>query len=49
MSQDVFKIEMDEVTEQCKGIISIHYDIIIYVKTEVKHDSNFKQLMYGSM
>ena len=40
MSQDVFKIQMDHILEQCPGVIGIHNDVIIYRYTREDHDSN---------
>ena len=40
MSQDVFQIQMDQILEQCPGMIGIHDDVIIYRYTREDHDSN---------
>ena len=40
MSQDVFKIQMDRILEQCPGMIGIHDDVIIYRYTWEDHDAN---------
>ena len=45
VSQDVFQIRMDQITECCRGIIAIHDDIVVYGKTEQEYDGNLKQLV----
>ena len=40
MSQDVFQIQMDQILEQCPGVIGIHDDVIIYGYTREDHDTN---------
>ena len=45
MSQDVFQMRMDNITERLEGIISIHDDICIFGKTQQEHDENLLQLM----
>ena len=40
MSQDVFQIQMDQILEQCPGVIGIHDDVIIYGYTWEDHDAN---------
>ena len=40
MSQDVFQIQMDQILEQCPGVIGIHDDVIIYGYTREDHDAN---------
>ena len=45
MSQDVFQMRMDNITERLKGIISIHDDICVFGKTQQEHDENLLQLM----
>ena len=40
MSQDVFQIQMDLILEQCRGVIDIHDDVIIYGYTWEDHDAN---------
>ena len=45
MSQDVFQMRMDNITERLKGIISIYDDIYIFGKTQQEHDKNLLQLM----
>ena len=44
MSQDVFQMRMDNITERLKGIISIHDDICVFGKTQQEHDDNLLQL-----
>ena len=45
MSQDVFQMRMDNITERLAGIISIHNDICIIGKTQQEHDENLLQLI----
>ena len=45
MSQDVFQMRMDNITERLKGIFSIHDDICVFGKTQQEHDENLLQLM----
>ena len=45
MSQDVFQMRMDNITDRLPGIISIHDDICIFRKTQQEHDGNLLQLM----
>ena len=45
MSQDVFQMCMDQLTDRLPGIIAIHNDICVYSKTQEKHDKNLLQLM----
>ena len=45
MSQDVFQMRMDNITERLEGIISIHDDICIFGKTQQEHNENLLQLM----
>ena len=45
MSQDVFQMRMDNITDRLKGIISIHDDICVFGKTQQDHDENLLQLM----
>ena len=40
MSQDVFQIQMNQILEQCPGVIGIHDDVIIYRYTREDHDAN---------
>ena len=44
MSQDVFQMQMDQITNRLPGIIAIHDDICVYGKDTTKHD-NLLQLM----
>ena len=48
MSQDVFQMRRDNITERLEGIISIHDDICIFGKTQHEHDENLLQLMKDS-
>ena len=45
MSQDVFQMQMDQVTDCLPGIIAIHDDICIYNHTLEDHDWQLLQLM----
>ena len=45
MSQDVFQMQMDHITDGLPGIISIHDDIYVYGKDMAEHDHNLLQLM----
>ena len=45
MSQDVYQMRMDHITDRLPGIISIHDDICIYVQTPQEDDDNLIQLM----
>ena len=45
MSQDMFQMRMDNITERLKGIISIHDDICVFGRTQQEHDENLLQLM----
>ena len=41
MSQDVFQMQMDQITDSLSGIIVIHDDICMYGKDTAEHDKNF--------
>ena len=45
MSQDVFQMHMDQISNRLPGIIAIHNDICVYGKTREEHDTNLLQLM----
>ena len=45
MSQDVFQIRMDQMTNRLPGVIAIHDDICIYGKTQEQHDKLLLQLL----
>ena len=45
MSQDVFQMHMDQITNRLPGIIAIHNDICVYSKTREEHDTNLLQFM----
>ena len=40
MSQDVFQMHMDQLTDRLPGIIAIHDDICVYGKTQDQHNKN---------
>ena len=45
MSQDVFQMKMDLIMERCRGVISIHNDIVVYGVSEEDHDTNLVNLL----
>ena len=45
MSQDVFQMQMDQITDRLPGIIAIHDDICVYGNDMAEHDHNLLQLM----
>lgn len=45
VSQDIFQQEMDRITEQCEGCVSIADDLIIFGTSEEEHDRNLIKLM----
>ena len=45
MSQNVFQMCMDQLTDRLPGIIAIHDDIYAYSKTQEQHDKHLLQLM----
>ena len=45
MSQDVFQMQMDQITDRLPGIIAIHDDICMYGKDTTEHDRNLLKLM----
>lgn len=45
MSQDVFQLRMDQILEQCEGVISIADDIVVFGNSEQSHDTNLHRLM----
>ena len=45
MSQDVFPVLMDQITNRIPGIIAIHDDICIYTRDTTEHDRNLFQLI----
>ena len=45
ISQDVFQMRMDQITDRLPGIIAIHDDICVYGKDIIEHDHNLLQLM----
>ena len=45
MSQDVFQMCMDQITNRLSGIIAIHNDICVYGKTRKEHNTNLLQVM----
>ena len=45
MSQDVFQMRMDQITDRLPGVIAIHDDICVFGKDTAEHDNNLLQLM----
>ena len=45
MSQDIFQMWMDQVTDRLPGIITIHHDTCIYGCNPEEHDQHLLQLM----
>ena len=45
MSQDVFQMQMDQITSRLPGVIAIHDDICVFGKDTAEHDTNLLQLM----
>ena len=45
MSQDIFQMQMDQITDSIPGIIAIHDDICVYGKNTAEHNRNLLQLM----
>ena len=45
MSQDMFQMRMDQITNRLPGVIAIHDDTCIYGKTQEQHDKHLLQLL----
>ena len=45
MSQDVFQMQMEQITNRLLGIIAIHDDICVYGKDTTEHNKNLLKLM----
>ena len=45
MSQDMFQMRMDHITDRLPGVIAIHDDICVYGKTQEQHDRHLLQLL----
>ena len=45
MSQDVYQMQMDQITNRLPGVIAIQDDICVFGKDTVEHDYNLPQLM----
>ena len=45
MSQDVFQMRMDHITDRLPGVIAIHDDICVFGKTQEQHDRHLLQLL----
>ena len=45
MLQDVFQMQIDQITDRLPGIIAIHDDICAYGKDTTEHDNNLLKLM----
>ena len=48
MKQDVFQMQMDQITDRIPGIITIHDDICVHGKDTTEHDRNLLQLMQAA-
>ena len=48
MSQDVFQMQMDQITDRLPGTIAIHDGICVYGKDTEEHDRNLIQLKENS-
>ena len=48
MSQDVFQMQMDQITDRLPGIIAIHDDICVYSKDTIEHNKNLLKLMQSA-
>jgi hypothetical protein len=44
-SQDIFQKRMDQILEQCDGVINIADDINVHGRTEEEHDRRLRRLM----
>ena len=45
MSQDMFQLWMDAILEQCRGVIGIHDDMVIFRVDQEDHDVNLINLL----
>ena len=45
MSQNVFQMQMDQITNRLPGIIAIHHDICVFGKTQEQDNKYLLQLM----
>ena len=45
MSNDVFQMQMDQITDRFPGMVAIHGDICVYGKDTTEHDRNLLQFM----
>ena len=45
ISQDIFQMRMDQITNRLPGVIAIHNDIYIYGKTQEQYDKHLLQLL----
>ena len=45
MSQDIFQMWMDQITDRLPGIIAIHDDICVYGKDTTEDNNNLLKLM----
>ena len=45
MSQDMFQLWMDAILEQCRGVIGIHDDMVIFGVDQEDHDTNLINLL----
>ena len=47
MSQDVFQMHMDQITDRLPGIIAIDSDMCVFGKTREEHNTHLLQLKMG--
>ena len=45
MSQDVYQSRIDQIVEQCPGVVGIADDMVVYGQSEKEHDRNLHKLM----
>ena len=45
MSQDVYQSRIDQIVEQCPGVVGIADDMVVYGRNEEEHDKNLLNLM----
>ena len=45
MSQDVFQMRMDQITDRLPGVIAKHDDVCIYGKTQEQDNKHLLQLL----
>ena len=45
MSQDIFQMSVNKITDRLPGVLAMHDDICIYGKTQEQHDKHLLQLL----